>query len=237
MAWITSCKKATTGYKSEWIKLKTSSNVFLLSTPPWETQGCVKCGNGERGRSPCALMPPQQDGTSTHSHRWGIPTPTELLALSTVRNSSDNTDIYLWCKGPQGVWEWGRSSKPVPAGSVEGAQGWVVQVSKEPQSLGQNPWSCIPQEQHPTGRRAGCPAALPWALLAAAEVLPWTGCLCTLPSRGLLWAPGLHLCHPNSPAQHTWGSKENKLSVLWQLSYLGHVLAVSCKSVLGIAQL
>lgn len=110
-------------------------------------------------------MPPQQDGTSTHSHHWGIPTPTELLVLSTVGNSSDNKDIYLWCKGPQGVKERGRSSKPVPAGSVEGAQGWVVQVSKEPQSLGQNPWPCIPQEQHPSGRRAGCPA---WPPLGSA---------------------------------------------------------------------
>lgn len=40
MAWITSYKDATKGFKLEQIKLKT------LPIPPWETQGCLKCAGG-----------------------------------------------------------------------------------------------------------------------------------------------------------------------------------------------
>lgn len=77
----------------------------------------------------------------------------------------------------------------------------------------------LPMSVHHTGAAFqcwGCPAwifgqGFSWGLLPGVEArhLPWRECLCTSLFHGLLLVLGLHLCHPNSPARHTWRSKKN----------------------------
>lgn len=135
-----------------------------------------------------------------------------------LRNFSDKKKkkkiFILWCKEPQDVKKWGKSSKPASCsfcGKADRAQGWMMQVRNEPQSLGQRSCPCqsITQEQHSIRRRGGALLdSCPWLLLGfatrlEARHLPWKECLCTLLFHGLLLVLGLHLCHPNSPARHT----------------------------------
>lgn len=155
--------------------------------------------------------------------------------------------VTLWRKEPQDVKIRGRRRKPAShscCGKADVTQG-VRDASQKwtPRSGDKQPRPCnlsVTQKQQLDAEegRAPCTDSCPgfcWGLLPGAEVrdLPWKEYLYTLLFHELLLALGLLLCHPNSPAQHTWRPKKNNVSFpshSAQVSYSGHVLGSDVQS-------